>query len=177
MKKFDSSNHARRPFYAGWLLSIFFCAAFLTTGAAFDVSAQSLMLAKEKKEIDKQIPGYKKEIVEKCGEFEFDIEVDYASFADKADVLGLVPTQGIKQATNALRRVCTDSTDSSAQDKMNAEAVRKRIKRIVFLHIADPKKKNIEITKEGILYVRNSYGTPSGITDYVAMARDLMKVL
>jgi len=177
MKKFSSSTNARRLFNAGWLLSIAFCAVFFTVGTVNSVSAQSLMLAKEKKEIDKQIPAYKKEIVEKCGDFKFEIEADYDSFAEKADVMGLVPTQGIKQVVNALRRICTDSTDTSSQDEMTAEAVRKRIKRIVLVHIPDPKKKNIELTKDGVFYIRNSYGTPSGITDYIAMARDLMKVL
>lgn len=177
MKKSNSTNNTRRTFYAGWLLSVAFCGVFFTVGTADSVSAQSLMLAKQKKEIDKEIPAYKKQIVEKCGEFKFDIEVDYDSFAEKTDVLSLVPTQGIFQTVNALRRICTDSSDSSAQDEMTAEAVRKRIKRIVLVHIADPKKKNIELTKDGVFYIRNSYGTPSGITAYVEMARDLMKVL
>ncbi len=176
MQKLGSSNNDRRKFCAGWLLSIAFCAGFFMTGATSTASAQSLVIAKEKKEIDKQIPAYKKEIVEKCGDFKFEIEVDYDSFAEKADVLSLVSTQGIKQAVNALRRICTDSTNTSAQDK-TAGAVRNRIKRIVFVHIPDPKKKNIELTKDGILYVRNSYGTPSGIIAYVEMARDLTKVL
>ncbi len=177
MQKFSSSNIARRKFYAGWLLSGAFCAGIFMTGATNIASAQSLVIAKEKKEIDKQIPAYKKEIVEKCGDFKFEIEVDYNSFAEKADVLSLVPTQGIKQAVNALRRICTDSTNTSAQDETAAGAVRNRIKRIVFVHIPDPKKKNIELTKDGILYVRNSFGTPSGIIAYVEMARDLTKVL
>ncbi len=177
MQKFSSSNITRRRFYAGWLLSAAFCAGIFMTGATNIASAQSLVVAKEKKEIDKQIPAYKKEIVEKCGDFKFEIEVDYNSFAEKADVLSLVPTQGIKQAVNALRRICTDSTNTSAQDETAAGTVRKRIKRIVFVHIPDPKKKNIELTKDGILYVRNSYGTPSGIIPYVEMTRDLTKVL
>ncbi len=177
MRKFNSSNIKRRKFCAGWVLSVAFCAGIFMTEAINTASAQSLVVAKEKKEIDKQIPAYKKEIVEKCGDFKFEIEVDYDSFAEKADVLSLVPTQGIKQAVNALRRICTDSTDSSAQDETAATAVRNRIKRIVFVHIPDPKKKNIELTKDGILYVRNSYGTPSGITAYVEMVRDLTKVL
>jgi len=177
MQKFSSSNIARRKFYAGWLLSVAFCAGIFMSVATNTASAQSLVIAKEKKEIDKQIPAYKKEIVEKCGDFKFEIEVDYDSFAEKADVLSLVPTQGIKQAVNALRRICTDSSDTSAQDEAAAAAVQKRIKRIVFVHIPDPKKKNIELTKDGVLYVRNSYGTPSGIIAYVEMARDLTKVL
>ena len=177
MKKNSSSKHTQRLFNAGWILSVALCAMFFAVGTADTVSAQSLMLAKEKKEIDKQIPAYKKEIVEKCGDFKFEIEVDYDSFAEKADVMGLVPTQGIKQTVNALRRICTDSSNTSAQDEMTAEAVRKRIKRIVLVHIADPKKKNIELTKDGVFYIRNSYGTPSGVIAYVEMARDLMKVL
>ncbi|MDQ3713615.1 MAG: hypothetical protein M3388_15520 [Acidobacteriota bacterium] len=177
MQKFSSSIITRRKFFAGWLLSVAFCAGIFMTGATNIVSAQSLVVAKEKKEIDKQIPAYKKEIVEKCGDFKFEIEVDYNSFAEKADVLSLVPTQGIKQAVNALRRICTDSTNTSAQDETAAGTVSKRIKRIVFVHIPDPKKKNIELTKDGILYVRNSYGTPSGIIPYVEMTRDLTKVL
>lgn len=177
MKKFSFSVNARRSFNAGWLLAVAFCAVFFTAAATDTVSAQSLMLAKEKKEIDKQIPAYKKEIVEKCGDFAFEIEVDYDSFAEKADVMGLVPTQGIKQAVNALRRVCTDSSNTSAQDEAGAEAVRKRIKRIVLVHIPDPKKKNIELTKDGVFYIRNSYGTPSGINEYVKMAQELTKVL
>jgi len=177
MQKFSSYNVTRRKFYAGWLLSAAFFAGIFMTGATNIASAQSLVVAKEKKEIDKQIPAYKKEIVEKCGDFKFEIEVDYNSFAEKADVLSLVPTQGIKQAVNALRRICTDSTNTSAQDETAAAAVRNRIKRIVFVHIPDPKKKNIELTKDGVLYVRNSFGTPSGIIAYVEMARDLTKVL
>lgn len=177
MKKFNSSINPRRLFNAGWLLSIAFCAVFFTAGTPDSVSAQSLMIAKQKKELDKQIPAYKKEIVEKCGEFKFEIEVDYDSFAEKADVMGLIPSQGFNQVASALRRICTDSTDTSSQDEMTAEAVRKRIKRIVIVHIADPKKKNIELTKDGVFYIRNSYGTPSGIIAYVEMAQSLMKVL
>jgi len=173
----NSNDFARRRFNTGRFLSAVFCAAFLMIGAVTTASAQGLVIAKEKKEIEKQIPEYKKEIVEKCGEFKFDIEVDYDSFTEKAAVLSLVPTQGIKQAVNALRRICTDSSDSTAQNEEGAEAVRKRIKRIVMVHIADPKKKNIELTKDGVFYLRNSYGTPSGVINFSEMARDLTKVL
>jgi len=177
MQQFSFSTIFRASFHFGWLLSAVFCAGIFMTGTTTIVSAQALVIAKEKKEIDKQIPAYKAEIVEKCGDFKFEIEVDYDSFADKANVLSLVPTQGIKQAVNALRRICTDSTNTSEQDETAAAAVRKRINRIVFVHIPDPKKKNIELTKDGILYVRNSYGTPSGIIAYIEMARELTKVL
>ncbi len=177
MQKFSSSNTTRQSFYFGWLLCVAFCAGFFIIGTTNTVSAQLLVIAKEKKEIDKQIPAYKKEIVEKCGDFKFELEVDYDSFAEKADVLSLVPTQGIKQGVNALRRICTDSSNTSEQDKTAAAVVRKRINLIVFIHIPDPKKKNIDLTKDGILYVRNSYGTPSGIIAYVEMARDLTKIL
>ncbi|MEO8073480.1 MAG: hypothetical protein ABI891_14615 [Acidobacteriota bacterium] len=177
MKKFSFSNSADHRFYVGLFLSIVFCAGFFMFGTADSVSAQSLVIAKEKKEIDKTIPQYKQEIIEKCGDFKFEMEVDYDSFTAIPERVTLVGNQGLLQVRNALRRVCTDSSDTSARSEEAAAAVRSKIKRIVLTNIADPKKKNIELTKDGVLYVRNSYTEPGGIVDYVAMATQLLKIL
>lgn len=137
----------------------------------------ALDIAKEKKWIDKGIPKYKEEIIEKCGDFKFEMEVDYDSFMPIPERVSLVDSQGLLQVRNALRRVCTDSSNTSAQSEEAAAAVRSKIKRIVLTNIADPKKKNIELTKDGVLYVRNSYTEPGGITEYVSMATQLLKIL
>lgn len=177
MKKFSFFNVADQRIYVGLFLSVAFCAGFFMFGAVDSVSAQSLVIAKEKKWIDKGIPKYKEEIVEKCGDFKFEMEVDYDSFMPIPDRVSLVDSQGLLQVRNALRRICTDSSNTSAQNEAAAAAVRGKIKRILLTNIADPKKKNIELTKNGVLYVRNSYTEPGGITAYVEMATQLMKIL
>ena len=177
MKKFSFSNSADHKFYVGLFLSVAFCAGFFMFGTADSVSAQSLVIAKEKKWIEKGIPKYKEEIVEKCGDFKFEMEVDYDSFTPIPERVSLVDSQGLLQVRNALRRVCTDSSDTSARSEEAAAAVRSKIKRIVLTNIADPKKKNIELTKDGVLYIRNSYTEPGGITADVEMATQLLKIL
>ncbi len=177
MKKTNSSTSVGKRFYVGFFLSVAFCAGFFMFGMVDSASAQSLVIAKEKKWIDKGIPKYKEEIIEKCGDFKFEMEVDYESFMPIPDRVSLVDSQGLLQVRNALRRVCTDSSDTSAQSEEAAAAVRGKIKRIVLTNIADPKKKSIELTKDGVLYVRNSYTEPGGITPYVEMATKLLKIL
>ncbi len=158
------------------LFNSIFLIALLIGISAFDCSAQSLAMKKQQKEIDATIDDYKKEIVEKCGEFEFGMSVDYNSFETITDKMGLIPTQGFKQVSNALRAICTNPNDSSQQDADASAAVKAKIKSVVITHIADPKKKTLEL-KDGVLTIKNSFGTPSGVLDYVKIKELLFKLL
>ncbi len=89
------SNFTDQRFYVGLFLSIAFCAGFFMFGAVDSVSAQSLVIAKEKKWIEKEIPKKQAEIIEKCGDFKFEMEIDYDSFMAIPDRVSLVDSQGL----------------------------------------------------------------------------------
>ena len=110
------------------LVSGAFFFALFVFGIAWTVTvpAQSLALKKAQKEIDETIPTYKEEIVEKCGEFKFDMKVDYNSFAAIPERVFLVQAQGLLQVRNALRAICTQSNNTSSRDEDAAQAVRDR---------------------------------------------------
>lgn len=175
MKTFTNLKLVSR-FDAKVLFNLMFLTALLIGVSAFDCSAQSLALKKQQKEIDATIDDYKKEIVEKCGEFDFELSVDYKAFEAITDKMGLIPTQGFKQVSNALRAICSSSTATGEQDADGAAAVKSKIKSIVITHIADPKKKTLTL-KDGVLTVQNSFGTPSGVLDYVKIREMLSKLL
>lgn len=160
-KKFIS---ARR--FAAFLFVVF---AFAVGASA--VSAQSLALKKTQKEIDDSIPTYKKEIIEKCGDFKFDMKVDYDSFAAIPERLSLVQSQGLLQVRNALRALCTDSNNTSSRDEAAAQAVREKIKTITIVNIEDPKNKTVKLSKTGDLTVNSSFSSPSGVLDASAMRK------
>ncbi len=153
-------------------LKMFFLVALaVVIGSVTAVSAQSIALKKAQKEIDELIPTYKKEIVEKCGEFKFDMKVDYNSFAVIPERIGLVDAQGLLQVRNALRAICTSSSRTDKRDEDAAQAVREKIKSIVIVNIEDPDKKTVKLTKEGVLYVQSAFSTPDGVLDYVPMRK------
>lgn len=159
-------------------LTVFLLVLFAVVGgAAASVSAQSLALKKAQKEIDESIPTYKKEIVEKCGEFKFDMKVDYDSFAAIPERVGLVQSQGLLQVRNALRALCTNSSDTSKRDEDAARAVREKIKLIVVVNIEDPEKKTVKLSKEGVLTVHSSFSSPSGVLAFQAMRKLIYDLL
>lgn len=145
-------------------LTAFFFALFVFAAAwTAVVPAQSLALKKAQKEIDETIPDYKKEIVEKCGEFKFDIKIDYNSFAAIPERVFLVQVSGMLQVRNALRAICTQSNNTSSRDEDGAQAVREKIKTIFITNIADPKKKALKLSKEGVLTIESAFIEPAGV--------------
>jgi len=149
-----------------------FSCLFATT-----VSGQSLELKKAQKEIDPGIATYKSEIIEKCGDFKFEMTVDYNSFSPIPERIGLVNSQGLMQVRNALRAICTNSSRTSERDEDAATAVRSKVKSIVITNIDDPKKKTVTLSKEGVLTVMSSFSTPAGVLDHVAIRKQLTGML
>jgi hypothetical protein len=130
------------------------------------------------KEITAELPGRQKEIAEKCDGASPVVEVDFASFGENAVALQSVSQLSLKQTTNAFRRFCTDSSDTTKSDAANVGSLKANGKKIVLKHVEKAEDKKVTLQKGGIILIEMKFDKPTGGgIDYVAMARKLGELL
>lgn len=152
--------------------------AFLILLASIGASAQSSKVKSLINDIKAELPGRQKEIAEKCDGASVIVDVDFASFGDNYDALLSVPQLGLKQTSNAFRRFCTDSNDTTKFDRAKVGALKEKVKKIVLKHVQTVEEKKISLQTGGVVLIEMKFDKPAGGgIDYVAMARKLGDIL
>jgi len=158
--------------------SQFVILALLILVTGIIANAQTNQVKTLTKEIKAELPGRQKEIAEKCDGASPVVEVDFASFGENSTALLSVPQLGLKQTTNAFRRFCTDSSDTTKSDAANIGSLKANVKKIILKHVEKAEDKKVSLQKGGIILIEMKFDKPAGGgIDYVAMARKLGELL
>lgn len=151
---------------------------FLVLAMSGAAAAQSSKTNSLISEIKAELPGRQKEIAEKCDGVNIVVDVDFASFGDNSVALSSVSQLGLKQTSNAFRRFCTDSSDTSKPDAAKVTALKSKVKKILLRHVQTVEEKKVSLQSGGIILIEMKFDKPAGGgIDYVAMATKLADIL
>ena len=111
-------------------------------------------------QIKKQIPDFEKSISEGCDGARVALEVDFASFT--ATALTYVPSQGLEEVADALRRYCTNSNRTSETDDEKVGKLKSKVKKVVLRFVPKPAQKKISFKTGGVLLIEAAFGETGG---------------